>query len=235
MNATADDPEPHATGQRPDGNADLRYGRSSTDETTPRPDPCGASGPAGLYDAASAGQVIDALDQWDVLSRDPWDIALLIALDDGPTTPSGACDAARSWANGHLADTDLPMVLIGLVDTGLALHLGGRGDAGLLAITSSGEWLLDRFEFAVQQCGRLHEVVRFADSCAFHDRLRRLTATETRVLRLVADGQSDKQIAAGLGLSRRSIERHLRLVIEKLELTSRNALIARLTIEATAL
>jgi DNA-binding NarL/FixJ family response regulator len=51
-----------------------------------------------------------------------------------------------------------------------------------------------------------------------------LTATERRVTALVADGLSNSQIAAALGVSRRTVESHVSSVYRKLEVTSRVAL-----------
>lgn len=49
----------------------------------------------------------------------------------------------------------------------------------------------------------------------------RLTASETRILRLVADGQSDKQISAALNISPRTVQSHLVQIRAKVGLRRR--------------
>ncbi len=50
-----------------------------------------------------------------------------------------------------------------------------------------------------------------------------LTPRELEVLRLVASGQSNKAIAAGLVLSEKTVERHLSNIFSKLGVSSRAA------------
>ena len=51
----------------------------------------------------------------------------------------------------------------------------------------------------------------------------RLSVRERQVLRLVAAGETNQQIAHGLGISRRTVENHLESVFRKLEVTNRTA------------
>jgi DNA-binding CsgD family transcriptional regulator len=51
----------------------------------------------------------------------------------------------------------------------------------------------------------------------------RLTAREAEVLRLVAQGLSNSEVAARLALSTRTIEQHLRSIYDKLDVSSRTA------------
>jgi DNA-binding CsgD family transcriptional regulator/predicted hydrocarbon binding protein len=53
----------------------------------------------------------------------------------------------------------------------------------------------------------------------------RLTPRETQVLRLIAHGLSDKQIAAALRLSVRTVENHSARIRQKLDIDSRTALV----------
>jgi DNA-binding CsgD family transcriptional regulator len=50
-----------------------------------------------------------------------------------------------------------------------------------------------------------------------------LTAREAEILRLVASGRTNKQIASGLGLSHKTIDRHLSNIFTKIGVTSRSA------------
>jgi DNA-binding CsgD family transcriptional regulator len=54
--------------------------------------------------------------------------------------------------------------------------------------------------------------------------LEHLTAHENRIARLVADGASNPQIALELGISRRTVEYHLRKIFRKLGISSRTQL-----------
>jgi DNA-binding CsgD family transcriptional regulator len=59
--------------------------------------------------------------------------------------------------------------------------------------------------------------------------VRHLTPTEERVVRLAADGRSDAQIAAELGVSSAIVAAHLSGACRKLGARSREELAARLT------
>lgn len=49
----------------------------------------------------------------------------------------------------------------------------------------------------------------------------RLTATETKIVRLVGSGYSAKAIASQLGRSRRTVEHHIARIAQKLDLPGR--------------
>ena len=53
--------------------------------------------------------------------------------------------------------------------------------------------------------------------------MRRLTARQAEVLRLVADGKTDRQIAAELVLSEKTVGRHLENIFARLGVSSRAA------------
>jgi DNA-binding NarL/FixJ family response regulator len=55
--------------------------------------------------------------------------------------------------------------------------------------------------------------------------LEQLTRTERRVLKLIADGQTSREIAAALGISIRTVEHHRNNVAMKLDLHGSHALV----------
>jgi DNA-binding NarL/FixJ family response regulator len=54
-----------------------------------------------------------------------------------------------------------------------------------------------------------------------------LTTRELEVLRLVAQGQSNKEAAAALGLSEHTVHRHVSNILNKLYVLSRAAAVAQ--------
>ena len=55
--------------------------------------------------------------------------------------------------------------------------------------------------------------------------LEQLTPTERRVLKLIAEGQTSRQIAAALGIGVRTVEHHRNNIAAKLELRGSHALV----------
>ena len=184
-----------------------------------------------MADPVAIGRVFDALHNWADLAERPWNIALLIALDDGPTTSVAACAAALAWAQGQLPEADLPASMVELVESGLAVHLSGQGDGALFVTSTAGLQVLDRFDGANQQLRLLYQLADLAGTCVLHGRILQLTPTEAQILPLVVHGHTDQHIADLLFLSRRATQAHVRRILRKLRMRSRNALIARLTIE----
>jgi LuxR family maltose regulon positive regulatory protein len=58
-----------------------------------------------------------------------------------------------------------------------------------------------------------------------------LTRRELEILRLVAQGMSDKEAAAGLGLSEHTIHRHISNILTKLDVPSRTAAVAQAALQ----
>jgi len=54
-----------------------------------------------------------------------------------------------------------------------------------------------------------------------------LTARETEVLRWLSSGKSDRDIGAILGISRRTVHKHLQRIYEKLGVECRTAAVVR--------
>jgi DNA-binding CsgD family transcriptional regulator len=174
---------------------------------------------------------IDTLTEWEELGQRPWVIALLLAIDDGPTTSAAAHATALAWAQGRLPELDLAATVAELVGARLAIPLGGQGEDTLLAVTSAGRRLLDRFEQAARDVQLMHELVDFAETCILHGRLLQLSDFENRILSLVVNGRTDQQIADTLRVSRSTVSGHVQRLLRRLGMRSRNVLIARLTID----
>jgi len=109
-------------------------------------------------------------------------------------------------------------------DTEYVLRAVRAGAAGYLLKDDAGPQLLrqavravhagDSF-FSPAVASRLTDALR-ADPAASEDPLGPLTARELEVLRLVAGGRSNKQIATELGISRRTVESHRESLMRKL-------------------
>ncbi|MEJ2483581.1 MAG: response regulator transcription factor, partial [Gemmatimonadota bacterium] len=100
------------------------------------------------------------------------------------------------------------------------------GAAGYLLKDDAGPALLRQAVRAVHEgdsyfspavAARLTEALR-GGSSGSADPLERLTGRERQVLRLVAAGHSNKQIAAELGISRRTVESHRESMMRKIEI-----------------
>ncbi|HZS32006.1 MAG TPA: response regulator transcription factor, partial [Methylomirabilota bacterium] len=85
---------------------------------------------------------------------------------------------------------------------------------------------------AFERLGARPELARLdalerTDAGAPSRRTGRLTAREGEVLRLVAAGQTNRAIAARLGVSERTVDRHVSNILDKLDVPSRAAAIAQ--------
>lgn len=76
-----------------------------------------------------------------------------------------------------------------------------------------------------EELGTAPDIARMDRSLPLWPDLRRsrLTRRELDVLRLVADGKANKTIAAELGLSEKTVDRHLSNIFDKLDVSSRTA------------
>jgi DNA-binding CsgD family transcriptional regulator len=99
----------------------------------------------------------------------------------------------------------------------LACHALGDEDGASLEIDAA-QSTFERLG-AAPDLARIDSLIRGAASAHSHG----LTPRELEVLRLVAAGDTNKAIAAALGLSERTIERHLSNIFTKLDLATRAA------------
>jgi DNA-binding CsgD family transcriptional regulator len=84
--------------------------------------------------------------------------------------------------------------------------------------------LLDLLRIHVGQAAAIASLTQSPDT-AVHPLL---TPRQVRILRLVADGQSDRGIARTLGISTRTVQAHLQHTYRALDVTSRTEAVARL-------
>ena len=101
----------------------------------------------------------------------------------------------------------------------------GRDLAEAIAAVARGESLLDS---SVTQ--RVLERVRGAEQRRANDPLNALSAQEQRILHLIAEGKTNKQIAAEVFLSDKTVKNYVSVILRKLNLSRRSeaaAFIAR--------
>jgi DNA-binding CsgD family transcriptional regulator len=106
------------------------------------------------------------------------------------------------------------------------LHLGGaqrRAKQKLAARTSLSE-ARDVFEGLGAEPWRAQAAAELARVSGRRPSDSGLTPTEDRIVALVAEGQTNKEVAAALYLSPKTVEAHLRNVFRKLGVRSRTAL-----------
>jgi DNA-binding NarL/FixJ family response regulator len=147
-----------------------------------------------------------------------------VAILDISMPELSGLEAARRLRDEHPA---LKVLILSMHDESeyvmRAVHAGAAGyllkdDAGpaLLRQAVRAVHAGDSF-FSPAVATRLTEALRGGSSGA-GDPLELLTARELEVLRLVAGGNSNKQIAAELGISRRTVESHRESLMRKVEI-----------------
>ena len=110
-------------------------------------------------------------------------------------------DAVKNGASGYLLKD------ASIDEVAQAVRVVAEGQS--LISPSMAVKLLDEFK-EMSRAGRVEEVPG-----------PRLTARELEVLRLVATGQANRDIAAGLFISENTVKNHVRNILEKLQLHSR--------------
>ncbi len=114
---------------------------------------------------------------------------------------------------------DIPVIMLtAYAEVPVAVRAMKTGAIDFVEKPFSDHALLERIQRAVELAvGRYAERTRQAERAA---RLQRLTPREIEVLRLVVDGQGNKQVAARLGLSAKTVEIHRANVMKKLGASS---------------
>jgi two-component system, LuxR family, response regulator FixJ len=116
-------------------------------------------------------------------------------------------------------DVSIPtIVLTGHAEVAMAVRAVKAGAVDFLEKPFSHQQLLDRIRQAVE----IDRQVREASSrrAGVLERVRHLTAREREVMELVVAGKANKEIAAELGLSPKTVEVHRAHVMEKMNVES---------------
>ncbi|HEX7009902.1 MAG TPA: response regulator transcription factor [Phycisphaeraceae bacterium] len=155
--------------------------------------------------------------------------AFLDHLMSLPAWPSAGCVVADLRLPGmsglDLQDRmkdlgiDLPIIFItGHGDVPLAVRAMRAGAIDFIEKPFSDELLLGRIHEALVQHARQRQAA--ADRSELERRFQRLTPREREVMELIIQGRLNKQIAADLGLSHKTVEVHRAHVMEKMEAAS---------------
>jgi two-component system CheB/CheR fusion protein len=132
----------------------------------------------------------------------------------------------RLKADGH----QLPTIMItGYGDVPLAVRAMNAGAAGFIEKPVRGDELLAAIDRALEQARGSTELADLRDAAA--TRIAALTPRQRKVVDLVVEGKSSKEIAFDLGISRRTVENHRAAVMKKIGVRSLSQLIL-LTLEA---
>ena len=123
------------------------------------------------------------------------------------TSDADLLDAVMAGAAGYLTKDVSPEALL------RAVHSARRGE---LAMPRA---------MAARLVHRLADAVRSGGGLAPH--LAGLSAREIEVLRLLADGHTDREIAAALTISPRTAETHVAAILRKLDVRNRSEAAAR--------
>jgi DNA-binding NarL/FixJ family response regulator len=137
--------------------------------------------------------------------------ALALAEGDGPTALENLRDACRIWHELRLPyESARARVLYGI-----ALRAAGAQEDAELELRSA----MSAFE----RLGAAPEAAATAALLGRVEHPRGLTAREVEVLRLVASGKTNRDIAVELVISEHTVARHLQNIFAKLDVPSRSA------------
>jgi DNA-binding NarL/FixJ family response regulator len=137
--------------------------------------------------------------------------------------------AAADWLDELGANGRLPVVVTAVADQARAIA-SGRSDVAATARvrTRSGRWLLVRGSVLGDRTAITVEPARAPELAELIADAYGITARERHVTELVARGLSNAAIAAQLYLSTYTVQDHLKAIFEKLDVSSRGELVARL-------
>ena len=114
-----------------------------------------------------------------------------------------------------------PLTAAALTDAAILLRLRGRAkEADRLADAATNRWMAMGADASAATCAAMnHKAMPATPRPRFG--IDALTRTERQVVRLVAEGKTNAEIANVLGISRRTVESHVSATYRKLEVTTR--------------
>jgi DNA-binding NarL/FixJ family response regulator len=180
-------------------------------------------------DSAAAEVALMVGEHWAARTSGRWAAATVAVARSAVLLARGRPDeAVRAAAVAREAATDAPLSHArAQLAEGRALAAAGNRAAAIKTLIAAeaaldGLGALRRRNEAVRALRQLgHRVVRPAAGAPAADPLGPLTAREREISELVAAGRSNREIAAQLVLSTRTIEAHLRTVYAKLGVRTR--------------
>jgi DNA-binding CsgD family transcriptional regulator len=137
-------------------------------------------------------------------------------------------EAVRLWSAAEKLSSPLPLAEErAFVARASATVRAELGEEAFVAAWSEGQAMtLEQALVAIEQIAHFGQPLAPATSHAKHQPpIADLTAREQEVLRLVAQGLTDAQVASTLVISPRTVNAHLRSIYSKLHLSSRHAAI----------
>jgi LuxR family maltose regulon positive regulatory protein len=174
-------------------------------------------GQAGAPHAAELRTIAEALDTAPLLAAASYCEGLVAAAAGDHATALARHEAALEHYAGSEAPVETARARLGLAEAHAA-H--GRCEAARREAAAAVEAL--HAIGAEAECGRAREVARRLGVAP----RRELSAREVEVLRLVAEGLGDRQIASELTLSEHTVHRHVANIHGKLRCSSRAAAVA---------
>lgn len=117
------------------------------------------------------------------------------------------------------------VVLTGITATGLVADLVEAGVDGLFSKSGDPAEMLARLPLILH--GGRHIASAFVDALAAPGARGALTERERQTLNMIIAGRSNKEIAAGLGISIKTVDKHRTSLMQKLEVNSVAQLVAR--------
>ncbi len=171
----------------------------------------------GASHAAELRAIADALDTMPLRAAASYCEGLVAAAAGDHETALARHDAALEGYAGSEAPVETARARLGLAEALAAL---GRSEAARREAAAAVDAL--HAIGAEPECGRAREVARRLGAAPRGE----LSAREVEVLRLVADGLGDRQIATELTLSEHTVHRHVANIHAKLRCSSRAAAVA---------
>src|SRR6266404_6094285 len=133
----------------------------------------------------------------------------------------GAAAFLADWSPGRVGCLILDVRMPDMSGPELQAELIRRGiDLPIDFLTAPvvGAELLERVQAALHRSAQLREQASATQT--LRERLQGLTRREREIMRLVADGHSNKEIARSLGISHRTVEVHRARVMQKTGVTN---------------